>query len=211
MAAQYKLTYFDIRGLAELPRLILTAAGQAFTDDRIAFSRNADGSFEQGDWKERKLSAPYGQVPILEVDGVKIAQSGAIIRFLARRLGLEGTSDIEAALIDGGYEAMLDIRKKFFEAKSDEAKKAEFWSKTFPESLAMLSKNVQGELFFAKSNKMSFVDVAIYYTLFVLATENKEAVEAGFAANPKIAAISAAVEKQENVAKYLAARKVTPM
>lgn len=211
MAAQYKLTYFDIRGLAEVPRLVLAAAGQAYTDDRIPFSRNADGSFERADWDERKKSAPYGQVPILEVEGSKIAQSGSIVRFLSARLGLNGASDVEAALIDAGFEAVQDIRKNFFTSKADAAKLAEFWSTGFGASVAQLAKNVQGETFFAKSNKLSYTDIAIYYLIWVLATENKEAVDAVVAANPKIAALYTGVEKNEKIAAYLAARKVTPM
>lgn len=32
---EYKLTYFDIRGRAEISRLVFVAAGVDFTDDRI--------------------------------------------------------------------------------------------------------------------------------------------------------------------------------
>jgi hypothetical protein len=56
-----------------------------------------------------------------------------------------------------------------------------------------------------------FADVAIYSTLWVLATENDAAVKKAIAASPQIQRIYDAVEKQENVAKYLAARKSTPM
>lgn len=211
MAAAYKITYFDIRGLAEVPRLVLAAAGQEFVDDRIPFSRNADGSFERGDWNERKKNTPYGQVPILTVDGAQIAQSGAIIRFLAKRLNLNGASDIEAALLDGGFEAVQDLRKNFFTAKSDAAKVAEFWSNGFPDAIAMLEKNVAGKTFFGKSDALAYTDVSIYYLFFVLATENKDATDKALAANPKIAALVKAVETNANVAKYLAARKATPM
>jgi hypothetical protein len=53
-SSQYTLTYFDIRGLAELPRLVLAASGVEWKDDRIPFSRNADGSFDRGDWSDRQ-------------------------------------------------------------------------------------------------------------------------------------------------------------
>lgn len=40
---------------------------------------------------------PYGQVPLLIVDGKELAQSGAILRFLAKRFNLNGKCDWEAA------------------------------------------------------------------------------------------------------------------
>ena len=36
--SEYKLTYFNGRGRAEITRLILTAAGQKFTDERFEFT-----------------------------------------------------------------------------------------------------------------------------------------------------------------------------
>lgn len=207
------LTYFDIRGLAELPRLLLAAGDVKYVDDRIPFSKKEDGSYDRGNWEERKLSLPYHQAPVFTVGGVMIPQSSAIIRYISKKYHLDGDNEIEAALVDAAYEAVLDIRKGFFTARGDAAKTAEFWSKSFPAQLATLSNNVQGSsssVWFT-GKKMTYADVAIYYTLWVLSTENKEAVEAGFAANPKLKAIFDAVEKDPKVAAYLAQRKVTPM
>ena len=39
---------------------------------------------------EAKASMPLGQLPVLEVDGVKFCQQLSIARFLARRFGLVG-------------------------------------------------------------------------------------------------------------------------
>ena len=69
---QYKLTYFNLRGRAELARLIFAVAGQSYEDKRI----------EKEDWPNHKQSAPFGQLPLLEVteEGNKLvlAQSLAI-------------------------------------------------------------------------------------------------------------------------------------
>jgi len=208
-AATYKLSYFDIRGLAELNRLVLTASGAKWEDDRIPFTKKEDGSFDRGDWESvRKAKTPYGSVPVLTFNGVQIAQSAAIMRFIAKREGLAGGNEIESALIDGAFEHILDIRKGFFTNKADAAKLADFWNKGFGDQVASLNKNVTGNPWFAGS-KISYADIAIYYTLYVLGTENKEAVEKALAANPKVAAISDAVQKDAKIAAYLAARKVT--
>jgi len=207
-AASYKLTYFDIRGLAELNRLVLTASGVNWTDDRIPFTKKADGSFDRGNWEsELKAKTPYGSVPVLTYNGVQIPQSAAIMRFVANKTGLAGSNEIETAQIDAAFEHILDIRKGFFSNKADAAKLADFWNKSFPEQVAALNKNVTGSPFFA--SKMSYADIAIYYTLYVLGTENAEAVEKAVAANSKVASIRDAVAKDPKIAAYLAARKVT--
>ena len=43
---------------------------------------------------------PYGQLPVLDVDGVRIAQSVAIARFCGKRAGLYPTSDLDQARVD---------------------------------------------------------------------------------------------------------------
>lgn len=96
---QYKLTYFDVRGLAETSRCILNYAGVPFEDVRMSHE----------EWPAMKSKMPYGQVPVLEVDGVQIPQSFAIARFLARKHGLAGKNDVESALLD----AVADSHKDF--------------------------------------------------------------------------------------------------
>jgi len=209
MSLGVKLTYFDIRGLAELPRLLLTVAGVPFTDDRIKFEKKEDGSFERGDWEQRKPNTPYGQVPYLTVNGTQIAQSGAIVRYISHTYGLAGVGAVEHALIDAGYEAVADIRRSWQQAKADPAKLADFFSKGLPEGLAALNKNVAGQTYFGASNKLSFVDVAIYYLFFALETENKDAVHAAFANNPKLGAIHHAVASNAHISAYVKARKQT--
>jgi len=205
------LTYFDIRGLAELSRLLLTVAGVKFTDERYPFIRKEDGSFDRGDWETRKSSTPYGQVPLFTTaDGTQIAQSGAIVRYISRTYGLEGANPIEHALVDAGFEAVTDIRKEYYNNKTDVGKTQEFWNSKLAAGLAGLEKNIQGNPFFTKSNKLTYVDVAIYYLIFVFSTENKEAVDKALESTPKIKALFDAVSKNEKIAPYVAARKPTP-
>jgi glutathione S-transferase len=53
---------------------------------------------------------PFGQVPVLEVDGSKLlAQSHTIARYLARRHGLAGKNDWENALADSYVACIQDF------------------------------------------------------------------------------------------------------
>lgn len=53
---------------------------------------------------------PFGQMPILEVDGIRVHQSLAIIRYLGKRVGLAGSNDWESLLIDVVGDTCNDFR-----------------------------------------------------------------------------------------------------
>ncbi|XP_017875129.1 glutathione S-transferase 1-like, partial [Ceratina calcarata] len=71
----YKLTYFNVTGLAEPIRLLLHQSGIKFEDIRFDFE----------EWPKIKPTTPLGQVPVLEIDGKPFVQSKAIARFIARK------------------------------------------------------------------------------------------------------------------------------
>ena len=114
-----KLIYFDGQGRAEVSRWIFLLAGVEYEDVRIQYS----------DWPtlksskcfripnlaiEYKISQAiiitqsfiffaafrFGKLPVLEYDGKTIAQSRAIARFLGRKYGLAGKTEIEDAEAD---------------------------------------------------------------------------------------------------------------
>lgn len=45
-------------------------------------------------------SFPSSQVPLLEIDGMSIVQSGAIVRYIGRKCGLDGGSAEEKVKVD---------------------------------------------------------------------------------------------------------------
>ena len=78
---QYKLSYFNFRGRAELIRFVFAAADQKYEDFR----------FEREEWPKYKSDSPTGQSPFLEVteNGSKyvLAQSisiGKLYTFLEK-------------------------------------------------------------------------------------------------------------------------------
>lgn len=62
------------------------------------------------------LAMPMGQMPVLEVDGIRVHQSVAIGRYLAKRVGLAGANDWESLQIDSVVDTINDLRQsKLFE------------------------------------------------------------------------------------------------
>ncbi len=85
-----KLTYFDMKGHAEAIRLSLVLGSIEFEDDRIAMK----------DWPVVKKTSPFGQLPYLTVDGVQVAQTGAILRYCGLISGHYPTDIYKACLVD---------------------------------------------------------------------------------------------------------------
>ncbi|VDM81904.1 unnamed protein product [Strongylus vulgaris] len=96
----YKLTYFGVRGVAETARQIFALAGQDFEDVRVS----------QEEFAPIKPNTPFGQLPVLDIDGQQIAQSMAICRYLARKFGFAGKSPIDEAIVDSLADQYTDYR-----------------------------------------------------------------------------------------------------
>ncbi|KHJ90796.1 glutathione S-transferase protein [Oesophagostomum dentatum] len=96
----YKLLYFNGRGNGECARQIFAVAGQQYEDVRLTHEQFAP----------MKPNLPFGQVPVLEVDGKQLAQSAAIARYLARQYGLAGADPFEEALVDSLADQYADYR-----------------------------------------------------------------------------------------------------
>ncbi|CAF2067013.1 unnamed protein product [Rotaria magnacalcarata] len=111
----YKLYYFNGRGRAEIARLIFAAAGEKVEDIR----------YEGSKWPSYKSKIPLGQMPVLEVDGVKLPQSMAIARFLAKQFDLAGKDNFEQAKVDAVVDTSIDLALKYvpIHFEKDEEKK----------------------------------------------------------------------------------------
>lgn len=53
---------------------------------------------------------PFGQMPVLDVDGKIFPQSTAISRYLAKQVGLIGKDDLENLAIDIAVDTFHDFR-----------------------------------------------------------------------------------------------------
>jgi glutathione S-transferase len=100
-----KLYYFDIRGRAEIIRLILAVANRPYKDIR----------FDLSGWLDYKPKTLIGQVPVLEFpDNTQLTQLLAIARYLAHETGLAGKTNLESARMDAVVDTQRDTNERFY-------------------------------------------------------------------------------------------------
>nr|CAD7430497.1 unnamed protein product [Timema monikensis] len=118
MAPTYKLTYFNVKGLGEAIRILLSYGQQEFEDNRIEFDEwqkiKPSKLFQNISLylvsNEVRMATPFGKCPILEINGKPLHQSAAICRYLAKQFGLAGKDDWENLEIDMITDTITDFR-----------------------------------------------------------------------------------------------------
>jgi len=172
----YKLHYFNIHGLGEIPRLLFAAAGVQFEDVRYGNpTYNLQGPHDYSTLKNSGI-LPFGQIPLLEVtqDGktVRIAQSGSISRFLSRRFGLYGDPHcaISGALVDQVYEGVKDLNTAFSKIRQapeedKEKAKAEFYGNALSKHLALFNNLIHDGNHWFVGERISLADIALFFVL----------------------------------------------
>ncbi|CAD6228787.1 GSCOCT00006541001.3-RA-CDS [Cotesia congregata] len=154
MPHQYKLTYFNVMGLGEPIRFLLSYGGHQFQDFRVD---------RLNEWPKMKPDTPFGQLPILEIDGKPYCQSVPICRYLAKQMDLIGETDLDALQIDSIVEALYELRKHvalFYRESNPEIKatrKEEVLTKTLPFYLNKLESCADNGYFV--NGKLSYADI----------------------------------------------------
>jgi len=205
----YKIIYFNATGRAETMRMIFKVAGVEFEDVRLEHDQFTP---------EMKAGLPFGQLPVLEVDGVKLGQSNACARYLARKFNLAGKTDFEQAQVDMIVDCFEDSSKpmiSFFHEK-DETRKAEMKKKFIDEQLPalltllekLLTANHGGDKFFVGDEltwaDIQFLTLSKWLTLLA-------GIENPYAKFPKLAAIKTRVENVPQIADWIEKRPKTAM
>ncbi|CAF1276447.1 unnamed protein product [Rotaria sp. Silwood1] len=200
----YRLYYFDGRGRAEISRLILVAAGQVFEDVR----------YSEKEWLSHKSEMPLGQMPVLEIDGVKLPQSMTIARFLARQFHLAGKDNWEQAKVEAVADTATDLLNKFgpiiWYEKEPQKKESidKFFANELPKHLCNLETLAkaysEGGSFFV-GNHLTFADLHVYDVL-----ENILEIDANLLDQyPWLKTNRQEVAKHPNIAAYLKNRPRT--
>ncbi|KAK6993690.1 S-crystallin SL11 [Biomphalaria glabrata] len=197
-----KLVYFNGRGRAEVSRLILVAAGEQFEDVRLETFLPED-----------KAKTPFGQLPVLEIDGKMYAQSVAIATYLAREFGFYGETNLDALRIDEIVQLTQEIMNAAYTAyfyEPDENKQAELirelQEKQFPRYLGYYEKLLKdsGTSYFV-GNSLTLADLIVYDAVFSF-LQRAYSID-GF---PRVEALCQLVESLPNIQTYVAQREKTP-
>uniref|UniRef100_A0A914XF13 Glutathione S-transferase n=1 Tax=Plectus sambesii TaxID=2011161 RepID=A0A914XF13_9BILA len=204
----YKLTYFDIMGLAEPIRLMFAQAGVEYENVMIP------DEDDDPTWEKLKPTTPHCQLPILEVDGKVLAQSVAISNYLAKKLGFDGQNEWESAKAQELVQAINDVRQQVraWRKEEDEKKKAEILKKLehdvvtpyFDRHEKFLAKNGSG--YFVGSH-VTQADLHIFNTLQWW--QNNHLFTEAFKNHPKIGEFVEKIANLPNIKKWIEKRPKT--
>lgn len=163
----YKLTYFNVRGLAEISRILFALAKIDYEDYRYPFeiiNNEYKRDLFLSDQNSGKLDSSMGKLPVLTIKNdnlsIDICQSKAIERYLANKFGFMGENEIETARIDSICECIRDFRDSFY--KLSEEDKVNYLKTTFKENLLKFIKILDQDSKFSIGNKISLADITIY-------------------------------------------------
>lgn len=197
-----KLHYFKGRGRAETTRWMLAV-------NRIDFENIAIETPEALAALRASGKLPFDQMPLLELDGLNLSQSSAMIRYLARRGDLYGDDDGDALWCDMIAGAAADFAETAIQAAfqpstgiamaSMQARFAKFGSR-FEARLASNG----GE--FCVGRRLSFADVVLVEAL----TSYLEWLPDLLSETPRLKSLRSRVVEQEGIASYLASRQHYP-
>jgi glutathione S-transferase len=196
------LTYFDFDGSRGLEcRLALTVAGLPFEDIRL--------SREQ--WAALKPKTPFGALPLLDIDGKKLAQSNAILGYIGRTHGLYPADPWQAAQHDALLQSVEDLRVKLPDGKgmSDDEKKAAreaFAAGWLSQWATTVSEQIAGP--FVGGDAISVADLKLFVILRSYLSGTYDHVPPStFDHFPKLLALYAAVASYPAIRAYLEPRK----
>ncbi len=192
-----KLTYFNVRGRAEIIRLILEETETPYIDEFVTTEQ----------WGKLKPTLPLQQLPVYmdEEDNQLLFQSHAIYRHLARKHNLYGKNEIEHSRCDIVEETCKDIRNALFGLfwnPGFDALRKQFESDQLPvfiQQLEMLlNRNSESDSFFVGS-QLTYVD----FIVWVLLDSIRPLSQSSLDQSPSLMTFKSNFEKRPRISAYL--------
>uniref|UniRef100_A0A8C3KV40 glutathione transferase n=1 Tax=Chrysolophus pictus TaxID=9089 RepID=A0A8C3KV40_CHRPC len=198
MSGKPRLTYINGRGRMESIRWLLAAAGVEFEE---IFLQTREQLLKLG----QDGSLLFHQLPLVEIDGMKLVQCRAILSYIAGKYNLYGKDLKERALIDMYVEGISDLMQlilmfPFSPPEAKEKKIATIAEKAteryFPVFEKVLKQHGQD---FLVGNRFSWADVQLMEA--ILAVEEKvPSVLSGF---PQLQAFKTKMSNMPTIKKFL--------
>nr|XP_056712892.1 glutathione S-transferase A4-like [Euleptes europaea] len=171
MAEKPKLYYFNGRGRMESVRWLLAAAGVEFEEEFLETREQYENLLKDG-------YLLFQQVPMVEIDGLRLVQTRAILSYIAAKHNLYGKTLKERALIDMYVEGTTDLMgliRVHFKLEPEEKEKnlcliiERATKRYFPVYEKVLKDNGQH---FLVGNQLTWADVQLIEAIFMV--EEKE-------------------------------------
>jgi len=202
---RYKLTYFDIDGgRGEPVRIAGSAAGIDFEDHRISFK----------EFMKSRDAMPFRCAPVMEIDGVPVTQSNAMLRHVGKLAGLYPEDSLEALYCDETMDAVEDmlhhiVRTFGLEGEALRQSREELmdgWLKTFISGFGELLARGGGEYF--ADGRLTVADLKVYVQVRSLRGGHLDHIPAEFVDRlaPGLAEHEARIANEAIVKAYYASR-----
>ncbi|XP_028652916.1 glutathione S-transferase Mu 1-like [Erpetoichthys calabaricus] len=160
------LGYWDIRGLAQPIRLLLEYTETKYEDK--LYSCGEAPNYDKSCWfnEKDKLGLDFPNLPYLIDGDVKITQSNAILRYIARKHSMCGETEEESIRVDQLENQLMDFRNGFVMLcyNPDYEKKRPGYLENLPNVLKLFSSYL-GERKWLAGEKITFVDFIMYELL----------------------------------------------
>jgi len=189
-----KLMYFDGKGRGEPIRWLLAATQLPHEEDRYT-------TMEQ--FLAIQPSMPYGQVPVLVVDGEPLAQTVAISRYVGTLGGLVCADQFQDARGNEMVDTMAELASKWFDVRLDPSiQNKAVGEKELHVTVEKVFRTFESRIStkFLLSDKLSWQDVVIGHFLSRICEVRPDALQP----YPKLKRVMENVLALEGIKKYLA-------
>jgi len=155
----YKLTYFDFDGgRGEPVRIAFHAADVDFEDHRISFE----------EFTKTRSTMRFTCAPVLDIDGVQVSQSNAMLRYVGKMAGLYPQDSLQALYCDEAMDAVEDLLHQVVgtfglegdELKQTRTKLVDGWMTTYIKGFADLLTRGGGKYFCA--DRLTVADLKVF-------------------------------------------------
>ncbi|XP_014262361.1 glutathione S-transferase-like [Cimex lectularius] len=198
-----RLSYFNMTGLGEPIRLLLSYGNIKFEDRRVS----------KEDWPEMKRGMRWNQLPKLEIEGRELSQSKTICRYLAKKLNLCGKNEWDATYCDMMVDMLDDFRSRivtvYYTPDSEQREKEleKLRLDFVPTALAKFEEQVAENGGFFVGGKLTWPDIVFLAFTDYAGQMLKCDVVSNF---PKLSALCNYVMSQPGISRYFKTRPPQP-